>query len=63
MSATKGLNKAPAGDTTKVWVFGKVQPGWYVARWMWNKEYAEYLVSLGYQVERSINSPGKSVAE
>lgn len=41
----------------KTWVFGKAQPGWYVARWIWNGEYARHLESLGYKVERSVEKP------
>lgn len=39
----------------KTWVFGK--EGWYVARWIWNKDDAERWEAQGYQVKRSINKP------
>ena len=45
------------GDMTRVRAYGIKQPGWYVARWVWDAEYAKHLESLGYQVVRSINKP------
>lgn len=44
-------------DGTKVWVMGKAEPGWYVARWEWNKAYADHLTSIGYEVRQSIEKP------
>lgn len=44
-------------DPTKVWAYSIKQPGWYVAQSVWNEEYAQHLRSLGYQVERSKDSP------
>jgi len=41
----------------KLWVFGKVEPGWYCAMGRWDAEWAKHLESLGYQVQRSINKP------
>lgn len=54
------MKAAPTGDTTKVWAFGKVQPGWYVAKWVWNQAYASHLETLGFKVQRSINKPESS---
>jgi hypothetical protein len=53
----KHIKKGEQIDPTKVWVYGKATVGWYVAKWVWDKEYAEHLKSLGYQVERSIAKP------
>lgn len=45
-------------DPTKVWVYGKIEKGWYIARCRWNQEYARHLQKdLGYQVVRSIEKP------
>jgi hypothetical protein len=35
------------------WVFGKVDPGWYMACGAWNEEWARHLESQGYRVKRS----------
>jgi hypothetical protein len=51
------MNKTSAGDPYKTWVYGKATPGWHVARWIWNAEYAKHLESLGYEVQRSIENP------
>jgi hypothetical protein len=50
-----------SGDLTCVWVYGKVEPGWYVAKRVWSQAYAEHLQSLGYRVERSKNKPSPAV--
>lgn len=39
------------------WVYGKVEPGWYIARWTWDPEWATRLIYHGYRVERSIAKP------
>jgi hypothetical protein len=44
-------------DTTAVWVSGKVHPGWYMAKGIWNEAYAKHLESLGYRVKRSVEKP------
>lgn len=44
-------------DPTKVWAYGKVENGWYVAKWVWDETYARHLKDMGYQVERSIDNP------
>lgn len=49
---------ATSNDSTKTWVYGKVEPGWYVARCVWDESYARNLESLGYLVERSQENPG-----
>lgn len=49
--------RAESGDPTKVWAYGIKEKGWYVARWLWNKQHADHLTSLGYKVERSIDKP------
>jgi hypothetical protein len=41
----------------KVWAMGKVEPGWYVARWKWNAQYAADLETQGYTVKRSREKP------
>lgn len=45
------------GDPTKTWVYGKVEPGWYVARGVWSESWADHLKSLGYRVVRSADKP------
>lgn len=40
-----------------IWVYGKVEPGWYLACQGWTEWYAEHLKSLGYCVERSFAKP------
>ena len=47
----------PTGDSTAVWAYGLVEPGWYVAAWIWNEDYANHLQSLGYRTERSVKEP------
>jgi len=44
-------------DPNKVWAYGKVTPGWYVAKCIWDKNYAAHLQELGYSVCRSIDMP------
>jgi hypothetical protein len=44
-------------DPTRVWAYGIVTPGWYVAKGIWDERYAEHLRSMGYKVERSIEKP------
>lgn len=51
------MNTQQNNDPSMTWVFGKVQPGWYVARWIWNKEYADHLETLGYRVMKSVTKP------
>lgn len=46
-----------SGDPMSVWVFGKVEPGWYMAAWVWNDQYAKRIESLGYRVMRSQGKP------
>ena len=46
-----------SGDMTCLWVYGKVQPGWYCARWLWNESDAKRWTALGYRVMRSQNKP------
>ena len=41
----------------KTWVFGKVQPGWYVAMNGWSDAYAKHLREQGYKVEMSVEKP------
>ena len=41
-------------DPTAVWAYGKVEPGWYMAKAIWRQSYADHLKELGYRVERSI---------
>jgi hypothetical protein len=36
-----------------MWVYGKVEPGWYCASARWNTRWANHLVSLGYRVRRN----------
>lgn len=48
--------KAQSGQE-KVWVFGKVEPGWYMARAVPDRQYADHLKSLGYQVQVSPAKP------
>jgi hypothetical protein len=36
-----------------MWVYGKVEPGWYCARKAWDTNWANHLVSLGYRVRSS----------
>lgn len=38
-------------------VFGKVEPGWYVAMNGWHDSYANDLRALGYRVEMSVTKP------
>jgi hypothetical protein len=42
-------------DPTCVWAYGA--DGWYMAKGVWNKDYAEHLRDLGYDVERSVGKP------
>lgn len=51
------MNKQAGGDPTMTWVMGIIEPGWYVARWIWNEKYAQDLRDMGYRVERSILKP------
>jgi hypothetical protein len=51
------IEKEPQGDPTMTWVYGKVEPGWYIAREIWTEEYARHLKALGYDVERSVGKP------
>jgi hypothetical protein len=51
------IEKEPQGDPTMTWVYGKVEPGWYIAREIWTEEYARHLKTLGYDVERSVGKP------
>lgn len=44
-----------------VWVMGKVHPGWYIARWVWDSAYAQELTDVGYEVVKSIENPAKVV--
>jgi hypothetical protein len=47
-----------SGDQTSVWVYGKVTPGWYRAKGIWDEQYAKHLQDdLGYTVVRSIYAP------
>ena len=55
------MNKAPQSDPTMTWVWGKVEPGWYVARWIWKADYAAELEAQGYQVIRSVEKPTEKV--
>lgn len=48
---------ATNSGTAKTWVFGKVEPGWYVAMNGWNDSYASQLRALGYRVEMSTTKP------
>ena len=41
-----------------MWVYGKVEPGWYVAKSIWSDWCAERLRELGYDVVRSVQRPG-----
>jgi hypothetical protein len=43
------------GDSTCVWAYGA--DGWYMAKGVWNKDYAKDLRDLGYDVERSQKKP------
>jgi hypothetical protein len=45
MSAT-----ASKWDGMCTWVYGKVEPGWYMARGTWSADYAEDLRRMGYTV-------------
>ena len=47
----------PNQDPTAVWAYGIKEPGWYMARAIWNQSYADHLVTMGYEVERSIQKP------
>ena len=42
---------------TSVWAYGIVEPGWYIAKLLWDQSYAEHLQSLGYRVVRSVKKP------
>ena len=44
-------------DVAAVWVYGKVDPGWYMAKSTWDSKYAEHLRQLGYAVKRSADKP------
>jgi hypothetical protein len=44
-------------DQTKVWLYGKIDKGWYVAKWLWDANYAKDMEVLGYQVKRSKEKP------
>lgn len=46
-----------SADPTSVWVYGNKNPGWYMAKGVWNEAYAKHLESLGYQVKRSQEKP------
>lgn len=50
------MEKEPI-DPTAVWAYGIKEPGWYMAKAIWNEEYAQHLRELGYRVKRSINKP------
>jgi len=34
-----------------MWVYGKAEPGWYLAKGTWDETLAAHWRSLGYQVE------------
>lgn len=51
------MNQQQQGDPTMTWVYGKTEPGWYVARWIWKADYAAELEALGYRVVRSKDKP------
>ena len=36
------------------WVYGKVEPGWYIAKWTWDEKWADNLKSKGYSVTNNI---------
>lgn len=36
-----------------MWVYGKIEPGWYLAAAVWSEIIAGHWRSLGYQVERT----------
>ena len=40
-----------------VWVWGKVEPGWYMAKYKWDDWYAAHLRKLGYKTAKSIYCP------
>jgi hypothetical protein len=54
------MNLSSPLDPTAVWVFGKISPGWYMAKSVWDKAYAEHLQSIGYEVMRSVKNPGEA---
>ena len=51
------MNTVPSADMTSVWAYGIVEPGWYIAKLLWDQSYAEHLQSLGYRVVRSVKKP------
>jgi len=40
-----------------LWVMGKREPGWYMAKWAWDGAWAEHLRGLGYEVRQSEEKP------
>jgi hypothetical protein len=40
-----------------VWVNGKSQSGWYLAKQLWDAVYAKHLESLGFEVKQSTVNP------
>lgn len=54
---SKAISKSEPVDPTAVWVFGKVSPGWYCAKSIWDENYAARLESFGYRVRRSVKKP------
>lgn len=53
------MNK-PIEKVTATWVYGKVHPGWYMARCIWVTEYSDDLKAMGYDVEMSAEKPTRS---
>jgi hypothetical protein len=57
ISSNKTFRPEPPPPQPHTWVYGKKNPGWYMARWMWVASYSEHLQSLGYSVVSSVDKP------
>lgn len=44
-------------EEPKVWIYGKAEPGWYVAATIASKQFADDMEVAGYQVRRQYNKP------
>lgn len=57
LANSKVNNPVPPSPMDHVWVMGKTNPGWYIARWTWDQDYADKLRKLGYEVRQSNAMP------
>lgn len=56
-TTSKVNNPQPPHPMDHVWVYGKSNPGWYIASWVWSQKYADKLRTLGFEVRQSVSQP------